>query len=51
MPELEGDIVWITNYEFDKYFIIDAWVKSGGSCDVKVKERYKKKKKENDIDE
>ena len=37
LPILEGDIVRIINYEYDKYFSIDAWRKSGGTCDTKVK--------------
>ena len=43
--DLEGDKVCITKYDFDKYFIIDLWGKSGGLYDVKFKERYKKIKK------
>ena len=31
LPILEGGIVRISNYDYDKYFSIDAWVKSGGS--------------------
>ena len=42
LPIPEVDIVWIKNYDYNKYFSIDAWVKSGGSCDAKVKDKYKK---------
>ena len=28
-------MISITNYEYDKYFIIAAWGESGGSCDAK----------------
>ena len=33
---LEGGIVQIANYDYDKYFSIYAWGKSGGSCGAKV---------------
>ena len=36
---LEGYIIRITNYDYDTYFSISEWVKSGGSCDTKVKEK------------
>ena len=39
---LEGDIVKITNYDYDKYFCIAAWIKSGGSCAEKLKEKTRK---------
>ena len=29
LPILEGDILWITNYDYDKHLSIDSWVKSG----------------------
>ena len=44
LPILEGDIIRITNYEYDKYSSISAWGKPGGSCDEKVKEKSRKKK-------
>ena len=37
LPILEGYTTRITNYDYDKYFSIAAWRKSGGSCDAKVK--------------
>ena len=37
LPILEGDIIRITNYEYDQYFSIYAWWKLGVSCDAKVK--------------
>ena len=37
LPIMEGDIMRIINYDYDKYFSISAWVKSVGSCDAKVK--------------
>ena len=37
---LEGDIVRIRNYDYDKYFKIAAWGKSGGTCDAKVKDKF-----------
>ena len=46
---LEGNIVHIINYEYDKYFSISAWGKSGVSCDSKVKEKYKKTTKKTEI--
>ena len=36
----------ITKYDYDKYFSIYAWGKSGGSCDAKVKEKKKEIKVE-----
>ena len=36
LPLLEGYIVHIKNYDYDKYLSIDAWVKSGEKCDAKV---------------
>ena len=44
---LEGNIVRI----YGKYFSIAAWGKSGGYCDNKVAETYKKTTMENGIDE
>ena len=41
----EGDIIRITNNDYDKYFSISEWRKSGGSCDAKVKVKYQKGKK------
>ena len=35
LPILEGAMIRITNYEYDKYFSIYAWGKSGGPCDAK----------------
>ena len=37
LPILEGDILRITNYDYDIFFSIAAWGKSGGSCDTKEK--------------
>ena len=37
LPTLEGYIVRITNYDYDKYFSIDTGGKSGGRCDAKLK--------------
>ena len=34
------------NYDYEKYFSIAAWRKSGGSCDAKVKVKYQKKIRE-----
>ena len=48
---LEGVIVRISNYDYDKYFSIDAWVKSGGPDYSKVKEKYRSTTWDNDIDE
>ena len=45
LPILEGDIVQIKNYDYDKYFSISAWRKLGGTYDTKVKEKYQKKEK------
>ena len=44
LPILEGYIIKITNYYYDKYFSIDAWENLGVSCDAKVKLKYHKKK-------
>ena len=44
LPILEGDIVRISNYDYDKYFSIYAWGKSGGTCDIKVKENTRETK-------
>ena len=44
LPILEGDIVRISNYDYDKYFSIYAWGKSGGTCDTKVKENTREKR-------
>ena len=44
LPILEGDIVRISNHDYDKYFSIYAWGKSGGTCDTKVKENTRKTK-------
>ena len=41
----EGYIVSITNYDYDKYFSIAEWEKSGGTCDAKKHNNTK----ENDI--
>ena len=51
LPIMEGDIVRISNYDYDKYFIIYEGGGSGVSCDVRVKEKHKRTPKENDIDE
>ena len=40
---MEGGIIMIKNQEYDNYFSIATWGKSGGLCDVKVKENVKKK--------
>ena len=45
-----GDIVRIKNYDYNKYFSIAAWGKSGRSCGAKLKERYGNTTKENDND-
>ena len=37
LPILEGYVISITSYEYDKYFSTGAWGKPGGSCDAKVK--------------
>ena len=49
LPILEGYILPIENYDYDKYFSTAAWGKSGGTCDAKVKGKYQKTTKENDI--
>ena len=36
LPILEGDIIGITNYDYDKYLSISTWGKPGGSCDKKL---------------
>ena len=50
-PILEDDIVRTINYDYDKYFSITAWGKSGGSHYKQVKEKYTKATKGNRIDE
>ena len=40
---LEGGIIRITNYDYDKYFSFAARGKLDGLCDTKLKEKYKKK--------
>ena len=45
LPILEGDIIRITNYDYDIYFSISVWGKSDGSCDAEVKVKYQKKGK------
>ena len=42
---MEGDIVHITNYDYDKYFSIPAWGKSGVTCDAKERGKYQKKER------
>ena len=42
---LGGCIIRVTNYYYGKYFSISILVKSGGSCDAKVKLIYYKKRK------
>ena len=39
---MEGDIVRMSKYDYDKYFSIAVWVKSGVSRGAKVKEKYYK---------
>ena len=39
---MDGDILWIVNYGYDKYFSIAAWRESGGTCEAKVKEKWQK---------
>ena len=51
LRKMKGDIVWMTNYDYDKYFSISARGKSDGLCDEKFKEKYNYTTKENDIDE
>ena len=46
---MEGDIVRITNCDYDKYFSIAAWGKSGGTCDAKLRGKYQKKIKEGHV--
>ena len=45
LPILEGYIIIITNYEYDKYFSISTWGKSGASCDIKTKKKNTRKKR------
>ena len=40
LPILEGDIICISNYYYEKYFSIYAWVNSGVPGDAKVKDIY-----------
>ena len=40
LPILERYILCITNYDYDKYFSIAAWIKSGATCDAKLREKY-----------
>ena len=40
---MEGYIVRITKYDYDKYYGIVAWVKSDGTCDAKLEDKYQKK--------
>ena len=42
LPILEGGIIRITFYDYDKYFSIAAWRKLGVSCDAKEKVKYQK---------
>ena len=44
LPVLEVDIVWITNYEYDKYFSMATYLKLGGTFDSKVRVKYHKNK-------
>ena len=41
------DIIRITKYDYDKYFIIAEWGKSCGSCDAKIKWKYQREKGRN----
>ena len=42
----EGYIIRISDYDCDIYLIIASWRKSVGSCDEKLKENTRKKKRE-----
>ena len=47
---MKGDIVWIKNYDYDKYFSIALWGKLGGTFDPKLKGKYQKKMNESHAD-
>ena len=48
---MERDRVRITSTNYDTYFSICVWGKSGKLCDTKVKEKHNDTTKENEIDE
>ena len=43
-------MVRIANYDYDKYFSIYALVKSGGTCDERVKGKHQKGIKEGNVE-
>ena len=45
LPILEGDIISMTNYDYDKHFSISAGGEYGGLCDAKVRGKYQKNEK------